>query len=78
MNIESFFPGRLRVSSPLFNKPDNMEKIQERVRAMAGIREVTGNPTAGSLTVVYDPKVITMSMLMEAKGELEKLEKELD
>lgn len=77
MNIESFFPGRLRVSSPLFGKPENMDKIQEQVRTMAGVKDVSGNLSTGSLTVVYDPKIITMDMLMQAKGEIEKLELEL-
>lgn len=77
MKIESFFPGRLRVSSPLFTKPENLEKIRNHVSSMDGIREIAGNAKIGSLTVVYDPSRITMPMLMDAKEEIERLERTL-
>lgn len=77
MNIESFFPGRLRVRSKLFTTQENVDRIREQVNAMDGIRDISCNLRTGSLTVQYDPGVITMQMLMEAKEELEKLELEL-
>lgn len=77
MNIESFFPGRLRVSSALFTRQENLDKIRKRVSAMDGIKSIDGNLRTGSVTVTYDPAVISMPMLMDAKAELEKLEQEL-
>lgn len=78
MKIESFFPGRLRVSSPLFTKQDDLDKIREYVSAMDGIKDFSGNLRTGSITVAYDSSVITMPMLMNAKEELERIERELD
>jgi len=75
MKIESFFPGRLRVSSKLFTSQENMDKVHERVTAMEGIRDISGNLRTGSVTVQYDPAVISMEMLMQAKEELEKMER---
>lgn len=77
MEIESFFPGRIRVRSPLFTKRDNVDKVVERVHALPGVKEATGNLRTGSLTVLYDPAVVTMPRLMEAKEEMERLEQEL-
>ncbi|MCC8179626.1 MAG: hypothetical protein LIP23_01750 [Planctomycetes bacterium] len=77
MKLESFFPGRLRVRSELFMKQENLDKIQEYVNAIDGVKEVTANPLTGSITVLYNPSVITMPMLMQAKDELERLESEL-
>ncbi|MCC8191123.1 MAG: hypothetical protein LIP77_10905 [Planctomycetes bacterium] len=74
MQIESFFPGRLRIRSPLFTKQDTLDQVTAYVRGLDGIRTITGNPQTGSLTVVYDPSVITMPMLMTAKQEIENLE----
>ena len=75
MKIESFFPGRLRVSSPLFNKQANLDKATEYLRTLGGIRDLIGNARTGSLTVVYDAARIGMPMLLEAKEEFEKLER---
>ncbi len=77
MKIESFFPGRLRVSSPLFMKQEALDKVMERVNSLDGIKNVSGNLRTGSLTVLYDPLRITMPMLMNAKEEIERLELEL-
>ncbi len=76
MNIESFFPGRIRVSSPLFTRRENVDKVRETVGAIEGIRDFSANPRTGSLTILYDPLAITMEMLMNAKGEIEKMERE--
>ena len=77
MKIESFFPGRLRVSSPLFTVQENLDKIREYVHSMDGVKSLDCNPRTGSLTVVYDSSRITMPMLMQAKDEIERLEREL-
>ncbi len=77
MKIESFFPGRLRVSSPLFTSQENLDKIQEYVNTIDGIKQFTGNTRTGSVTVVYDSSVISMPALMNAKEEFERLEREL-
>lgn len=76
MKIESFFPGRLRVSSPLFTRRENLDRIHEYVQSMDGIIGISGNSRTGSLTVVYDSSRITMPMLMNAKEEIERLEQE--
>ncbi len=77
MQIESFFPGRLRVRSPLFTRQENLEKINEFVRSIDGIKDIAANLRTGSLTVLYDSSLITMPMLMDAKDELERMELEL-
>ena len=77
MKIESFFPGRLRISSQLFAKQANLDTVIARIGAIDGVKETTGNIRAGSLTVVYDASVITMPMLMNAKEEIERLESEM-
>lgn len=76
MKIESFFPGRLRVSSHLFTRQENLDQIHEYVQSMDGIISISGNSRTGSLTVVYDSSRITMPMLMNAKEEIERLEQE--
>lgn len=77
MKIESFFPGRLRVSSPLFASRENIDKIRKHAESIDGVKSVEANPRTGSLTVLYDSSRITMPMLMEAKEEIERLEREL-
>ena len=74
MKIESFFPGRLRVSSPLFMKQEAVDKIRAHVDSMDGIKDISVNPRTGSLTVLYDPLRITTQMLMSAKEQIELLE----
>ncbi len=74
MKIESFFPGRLRVSSPLFMKQEAVDKIRAHVDSMDGIKDISVNPRTGSLTVLYDPLRITTQMLMSAKEHIERLE----
>ncbi len=76
MKIESFFPGRLRVSSPLFTRAGVFEKIREYVDNIEGIQNVSRNARTGSITVLYDPEQITTPMLMLAKEELERMELE--
>ncbi len=76
MKIESFFPGRLRVSSPLFTRSEAFARIIEYVEGIEGIRDVSGNLRTGSITVLYDPERITTPMLMSAKEEIENLESE--
>lgn len=75
MQIESFFPGRIRVSSKVLTSPDNVAALRERIEGIEGIKDLAVNPRTGSITILYDPKIITMDMLMEAKAELEALEK---
>ncbi len=77
MKIESFFPGRLRVSSPLFMRQEALDKIKEHVNTLDGIKSVSANLRTGSLTVLYDPLRVTMQMLTNAKEEIERLELEL-
>lgn len=75
MRIESFFPGRLRVSSPVFVQPALVETVLARLRAAAGVRSAEINPRTGSLTLLYDPAAVSMATLEEAKATLEKMEK---
>lgn len=44
---------------------------------MNGIKDISTNLRTGSITVQYDPGLISMQMLMDAKAELEKLEQEM-
>lgn len=76
MNVESFFPGRLRVRSEMFTKPAVADRITTYIHSVHGVKNVSVNARTGSLTVVYDATVITMPMLMEAKDELERLARE--
>ncbi|MDR1612172.1 MAG: hypothetical protein LBT97_05240 [Planctomycetota bacterium] len=77
MKIESFFPGRLRVNSPLFTKQENVDRILERIHSVDGVESIAPNLRTGSLVVRYDSSRITPVMLMKAKGEIERLEGEL-
>ncbi len=77
MEIESFFPGRIRVRSQLFTKPGALERIQEEINGMDGIRDLNLNPRTGSLTVLYDSSIIDMDTLHRAKDRLEQLESHL-
>ncbi len=74
MEIESFFPGRIRVRSAVFQNQATAETALEQLRAVDGIREMKLNARTGSLTILYDTKKIGMDMLLQAKSELEKLE----
>lgn len=74
MQIESFFPGRIRVSSKVLTNPDHVALLRERVEGIGGIKDLSVNARTGSITIVYDPGIITMDMLLEAKKELEELE----
>lgn len=76
MQIESFFPGRIRVSSQLFTREERLSEAKRRIGAIEGIGEVTGNIRTGSLTVLYNPLVVSTAMLLEAKEEIERLETE--
>lgn len=76
MRIESFFPGRIRVSSPLFKKERVLAEVRERLSGRAGIREIRGNVRTGSLVVAYDASVVSTDELLQARAELEKLERE--
>ncbi len=75
MEIESFFPGRIRISSKLFREQENVEKAKSLVGSREGIKSVSENLRAGSLTIVYDPAAITVDMLLEAKAEIERWER---
>lgn len=77
MEIESFFPGRIRVRSELFTKPGAMERIRQEIDGMDGIRDLALNPRTGSLTVLYDSSIIDTDTLLRAKDRLEQLESHL-
>lgn len=74
MKIESFFPGRIRVSSGLFLDKENTDRAKALVGGREGVRSVSENNRTGSLTIVYDAGVISMEMLLEAKDEIERWE----
>lgn len=74
MDIASYFPGRIRVSSKFFTIQENMDMAAARLHAAPGIKEVTGSLRTGSLTIVYDPKRISQEMLLDAKKQIEEWE----
>ena len=74
MEIESFFPGRIRISSALFRTRENLARAKSIVGSRPGVRSVSANPRTGSLTILYDAGVVTMDMLVEAKREIESWE----
>ena len=58
-------PGRLRVRSSAFRCPSaKAEKARAQLLGTAGVRQVTLNPRAGSITVHYDPARIRQSELL--------------
>ena len=75
MNIESFFPGRIRVRSSLFREQAHVDRARALLAGHDGVVGVDANQRTGSLTILYDAGVITMDMLMEAKAEIERWEK---
>lgn len=74
MDIESFFPGRIRVRSDVFRDADKSAAALAVLSAQPGIKDIAVNARTGSLTVVYDPAAIPLESLMQAKNELERLE----
>lgn len=75
MNIESFFPGRIRVSSALFARQEGVDQALAALSGVDGVKKISNNLLAGSLTIEYDAAKITMPMLMQAKDELEAMER---
>lgn len=75
MEIESFFPGRIRVSSALFKREHVVGRVRELLAGREGIRDIANNLRTGSLTVTYDSSIIDLDELMRAKSELELLER---
>ena len=71
MQIESFFPGRVRVNSPLFRIQENAERAKIALVGQVGVASVEANLRTGSLTILYDARVISMEMLLAAKAEME-------
>lgn len=76
MKVESFFPGRLRVRSALFTRQESLTRLGEIVGTIQGVKNIFANPKTGSVTVVYDPNLISTQMLMEARGRMEELARE--
>ena len=74
MHIESFFPGRIRVSSSLFREQAHVDRARALLAGRDGVDRVDANQRTGSLTILYDAGVITMDMLLEAKMEIERWE----
>jgi hypothetical protein len=75
MKVESFFPGRIRISSPLLAKPKNLDQARLMLASIDGIQDISVTQRAGSATILYDPARLSVEMLMSAREEIEKLEK---
>lgn len=74
MEIESFFPGRIRVRSDVFRDADKSAAALAMLSNQPGIKDIAVNARTGSLTVVYDAAIVSLDSLMRAKVELERLE----
>jgi hypothetical protein len=71
MRVERFFPGRIRVSSPLFRKAEHVGSLRKALAGIPGIDFVEANLRIGSVTVVYDARSIAFETLMAAKEKIE-------
>src|SRR5947209_5240796 len=57
-NLVHHVPGRMRLRLHFAKgDPNRLLAIQESLRSIPGVREVTTNPTLGTLLIAYDPAV---------------------
>jgi hypothetical protein len=56
--VVSMVKGRIRCRSPYLRKPETARFLQNFAAALPGMREVTVNPTVGSILFIYDPEVL--------------------
>jgi Heavy metal associated domain 2 len=53
-------PGRMRIKLPnLFDIPANVERLQQNITALQGVRNLRINPAAKSITIEYQEKQIS-------------------
>ena len=58
-------PGRLRIRIPaLKNNPDRIEHVKETL-SLDGTTSFDANPLTGSVTVTYDPELLTRKDLLD-------------
>ena len=77
MKMESLLPGRAKIQSPLFRTPEGLAEAKARVEAARGVKKVTGDLAAGTLTILFNPFTVSKKQMQEAREELERLEREL-
>lgn len=65
MNYVHHIPGRLRVRSEVIRGNERAARVaQERIACVDGVKSVTTNPLTGSITVLYDPALLTADNLV--------------
>ncbi len=59
-------PGRLRVRNPMFKEnPPVLDEAQNCFKEAPGIKQVSANALTGSLTVRYDPDVLSPERILQ-------------
>lgn len=60
--VRHLIPGRIRLHVPaLRSAHDRVDQCERAYRGVAGVASVSGNPTTGSLLVVYDPARVSLA-----------------
>jgi uncharacterized membrane protein YbaN (DUF454 family) len=69
--VRHFLPGRLRATFPfLISDKELSNCMKAYLSGCAGITSVTSNHLCGSVTVTYDPEVISQDSLLETFGNI--------
>jgi copper chaperone CopZ len=59
--------GRLRIKvAEVKGRPQVARFVEEQLRSLAGITEVTANPTTGNVLVLYEPARVTQQDVVRA------------
>jgi heavy metal translocating P-type ATPase len=64
--------GRLRVRYPVHWLRTQGKAVEERLRAIPGVRRVEGRRTTGSVWIYYDPFLVAEATLLDELGQLTK------
>ncbi len=59
-------PGRLRVRNPMFrDNPPLLDEARNCFKDASGIKQVSANALTGSLTVRYDPEILSPERILQ-------------
>ena len=76
MLVTSFFPGRIRMRSPVFKDAEICALAEAILRQSTAIQSLEHNSTTGSILVVYDTQKVPFDKLQPLLPFLEALQKE--
>ena len=66
LRLVSHFPGRLRVRAQAFRElPDVAKEVADRIADEPGVREVQTSLVTGSLLVLYEPRELQLTKLVQ-------------